>query len=436
MHRTDEAAAQMAQGEERASGVGAAGLTTEDRRFTYRRVAGFSVYALAARPSRVIVADWLRAMVPQLVIGVPAWLGLIALAWLVRRSQSELEARVESRTAALREGEQRLRLAHEAAGIGYWERDMKTGETQWSPEMYALFGLDPVRDGPMGHGRYFSELVHPDDRDRVQAAAREALETGRYHCEYRVSRPRPDGGREQRWIMGRGVMADGKGGHVLLGANVDITERREAEEQEALLMQEVDHRAKNVLAVVLSMLRLTPREDPAAFARAVEGRVLAMSRVHTLLAERHWNFADLWEIVEAELRAYASPESDRSEPRISMSGPRVRLAPTVAQSISVIVHELATNAAKYGALSIPAGRVEVSWTVSDDVVRFVWAERGGPLVAAPPVRRGFGTRLIEATLRHQLGGEVSYDWAPSGLTATLTVQTGLGVGGVAASAAD
>jgi two-component sensor histidine kinase len=222
---------------------------------------------------------------------------------------------------------------------------------------------------------------------------------------------------------------------VLLGANVDITERHEAEEQEALLMQEVDHRAKNVLAVVLSLLRLTPRDDPAAFARAVEGRVLAMSRVHTLLAQRHWTFADLKEIVEAELRAYASPDG-AADRRISIVGPRARLAPAVAQSMSVVVHELVTNAAKYGALSVSTGRVDVSWTLSAEVIRLVWTERGGPHVAGAPARNGFGARLIEATLRHQLGGEVRYDWASSGLIATLTLPTGLDVVGVTASAAD
>jgi len=412
------------QGVQRYNGIGAASLDGTQRQFALRRVLDWPVYALAARPTTAIAAGWRRAVVPQLLFGLPAWFALIALAWLVRRNQRELEQRVEERTAALLQGERRLRLAHEAAGIGYWEHDMVTRETRWSPEMYALYGLDPMHDGPMGHERYFAEIVHPDDHKRVIEAARHALETGRYECEYRVMRRNQAGGRDLRWILGRGVVVDGRR---LLGANVDITARHEAEEQEAMLMREVDHRAKNVLAVVLSLLRLTPRADSALYASSVEGRVAAMARVHTLLAESRWIGAELQEIVEAELAAYASPRAGGAHPdRITTAGPSVRLAPHAAQAMSVVLHELATNAGKYGALSVPDGQVSILWRLDPDgTLNLEWSESGGPEIESAPKRQGFGSRLIDSTVRRQLGGEVTFVWERKGLRCIVVAPTAI-----------
>jgi PAS domain S-box-containing protein len=438
-------AAALARGEDRYSALGGGSPDGRRRLFSLRRVNGWPLYVLAARPTAEIVAAWRRSMVPQLLIGVPAWLALIALGLFVRRSQGELERRVEERTAglaaaatALREGEQRLRLAHEAAGIGYWDHDMTTGATDWSPEMYALYGLDPERDGPMSHHRYFGEMVYQDDCARVIEAAQEAIKTGRYECEYRVWRRRPDGGRELRWIVGRGrVMAAADGtNRRLLGANVDITERREAEEQEAMLMREVDHRAKNVLAVVLSLLHLTRREGGANYAASLEGRVAAMGRVHTLLAENRWAGADLKEIVDAEVGVYALPDSAIGS-RVSVSGPAVRLAPDVAQAMSVVLHELATNAAKYGALSAPEGRVEIRWSLdAKGTLTLEWRERGGPTIEGPPTRQGFGSRLLQTTVRRQLDGELEFEWAAEGLRCTVTAPEATRIPMPVASAAD
>jgi PAS domain S-box-containing protein len=429
IRQTGPISAALARGDDRLMAEGSASLDGTRRVFALRRVAGWPVYTLAARPLESIVGVWQRSMGSQLLIGVPCWLALIALAWLVRRSHADLERRVAERTAglaaaasALREGEHRLRLAHEAAGIGYWDHDISTGATEWSPEMYALYGLDPEHDGPMSHGRYFNEIIYPDDRERVTEAAREALATGRYECEYRIWRRRPDGGREPRWIVGRGRVVVARDGtnRRLLGANVDITERREAEEQEAMLMREVDHRAKNVLAVVLSLIRLTRREGGVDYAASVEGRVAAMGRVHTLLAENRWAGAHLKEIVDAELGVYAVPRPGR-DARVQAFGPPVRLAPQTAQAMSVVLHELATNAVKYGALSVPDGRVAIDWRVDDgDTLILHWRESGGPPVSAPPQRRGFGQRLLENTVRRQLGGELILEWAPEGLRCTVT----------------
>jgi two-component sensor histidine kinase len=202
----------------------------------------------------------------------------------------------------------------------------------------------------------------------------------------------------------------------------DVTERRAAEERQALLMRELDHRAKNALAVVQAALRLTPKDDPEAYARAVGGRVSALARAHTLLARGHWSGAELRDLAWGELAPFlgvaaAAAAGQPSPPRAALDGPDVTLVPGAAQALSMALHELATNATKHGALSVPSGRVSMFWEVDGQagVLRLRWAEAGGPRVAAPPAHRGFGSRVLEATLRDQLGGRVSREWRPGGL---------------------
>jgi two-component sensor histidine kinase len=189
----------------------------------------------------------------------------------------------------------------------------------------------------------------------------------------------------------------------------------------------VDHRAKNVLAVVQAALRLTPKGDAEAYAKAVEGRVMALARAHTLLAAGRWAGAGLRALLEAELAAFLpTPAADGGTgPRAELRGPDVLLSPAAAQAVSIALHELATNATKHGALSVPGGRIMVSWRVAGEVdgrmLWLRWAEAGGPLVAGVPGRRGFGSRVIEATIRDQLGGTLRKAWEPGGLVCELAV---------------
>jgi PAS domain S-box-containing protein len=196
----------------------------------------------------------------------------------------------------------------------------------------------------------------------------------------------------------------------------DVTARREAEQRQAMLADEVDHRAKNVLAVALSVIRLTRAEDPRHFAEAVEGRIAALAHAHTLLAHEHWVGAELRAVAETELAPYLAGR------RADSGGPPVLLAPGAVQPVSIVLHELATNAAKFGALSRPGGRLELGWTVRPDgALRLIWQESGGPSVAtiAPP---GFGSQLIEATVCSQLGGTVTKDWRPEGLRCEIVIE--------------
>jgi two-component sensor histidine kinase len=200
----------------------------------------------------------------------------------------------------------------------------------------------------------------------------------------------------------------------------DVTERRASEERQELLMREVDHRAKNALAVVQSVVHLTPARDPVTFKRAVEGRISALARAQTLLAQHHWNGADLRVLLAGELAPFLG---DR---RAELDGPAVTLPPGAAQPMAMAFHELATNAVKYGALSVEGGHLSVSWRLEQRSgerphLRLRWVETGVGLIADTPERRGFGSRLLEGTVRDQLGGAVTLSWEASGLVCEIDV---------------
>jgi two-component sensor histidine kinase len=199
----------------------------------------------------------------------------------------------------------------------------------------------------------------------------------------------------------------------VIGVTIDVTASREAEERQSLLMREVDHRAKNALAVALSVVQLAPRDlPPEGFAAAVTGRIAAMARAHSLLAAERWSGADLRTLAAAEVAAH--------EDRVRLEGPPLRLSADAAQPVAMLLHELATNAMKHGALSAPEGRVTLSWRVAEDALELRWSERGGPPVAGRPERAGFGSRLLMALAQRQLGGTVAFDWSDgAGLDVTF-----------------
>lgn len=185
-------------------------------------------------------------------------------------------------------------------------------------------------------------------------------------------------------------------------------------ERQELLAREVDHRARNALAVIQSIVALTPPDDSAKFAEAIKGRIRAMAMAHNLLSESRWRGADLLNLVNDELAPYAQ------EDRISVSGRPVSIAPTVAQNLALAVHELATNAAKYGALSASGGRVSVAWRQENDQLHIEWVEECTHEIARPS-KTGFGSKVIDASIKSQLGGQVSKDWRATGLACTMTL---------------
>ena len=196
----------------------------------------------------------------------------------------------------------------------------------------------------------------------------------------------------------------------------EVMERR-SEEARLLLMREVDHRARNALTIVQSIVRLTTAASLSEFRDVIDGRVAALARAQTSLAARRWEGAWLGDVIEAELGSLAEPD------RYRLTGPRVLLPVEHVQAVSMVVHELATNAVKYGSLSSASGTLDISWPDKrGDDVRIEWVE-GGIEGVTPPQKQGFGSHLI-SQLARQLGGEVNYDWRPTGLNAEFKLKLG------------
>jgi PAS domain S-box-containing protein len=353
----------------------------------------------------------------------------------LRRDLGAAHAALRQRAEDAQKREQRLRLALDAAQLGSWEVDLRSGVTQRAGRVV------PEQPGVPLSGymleQYFDHLVHPEDVPRLRAVLAEvaAGERAQYRIEYRV-RPTRDGGWTWMESYGGAVERDATTGQVtrMAGVSRDVSARRAADDQQRLLMREVDHRAKNVLAVVQSVLRLTRSDDPRAFAAAVEGRVLALARAHELLARDNWHGAGLAEVIGQELLPFRSAGHPD---RIRIDGPQVTLAAEAVQPLELVVHELTTNAAKYGALSVPDGQLAVTWWLGEPArLHLCWEERGGPPPAGAPVRSGFGSRLVATTLRVQLGGAITLHWKPTGLVAELTLNATrlLAQGGTAAHA--
>lgn len=323
--------------------------------------------------------------------------------------------------AATDENGEMLRLAQDAGGICSWQWDVRTGALRWSDSCHRLHGLDPAE--PPSYERWFSG-IHPLDRALVQAALEQAMQGGRsgWDTEFRYTR-HDDGA--VRWLVGRGrIVRDPATGEALrlLGIGLDITELKAAEERQTLLMRELDHRARNLLAVVQAALRLTPRDNPDHYARAVEGRIAALARAHGMLAEARWAGSDLRTLLKGELAAFLGTQ------RVVLEGPKVVLPTPITQALAMTVHELATNAVKHGALSGLHGSLAITWEVARaageaPVLSLSWAETGGPPVATPR-RRGFGSRVLEATIRGQLRGTIAMEWGVDGLVCRLDIPLG------------
>jgi two-component sensor histidine kinase/integral membrane sensor domain MASE1 len=210
-----------------------------------------------------------------------------------------------------------------------------------------------------------------------------------------------------------------------VGAFIDMTERRKAEERITMLALEVDHRAKNIMAVVQAMVRLTTAPDIESFRKAITGRIGTLARTHNLLAANRWKGVSMLALVRDEFAAYGlGGDEGAGKSRLRASGPDLQLPPAAAQSLALVIHELVTNALKYGALSVAGGWVGLEWKNEDGaegtLLHITWVEEGGPPVS-PPEKSGFGSGLIANSIKHQLGGEVELDWRPTGLRVSLTV---------------
>jgi two-component sensor histidine kinase len=233
-----------------------------------------------------------------------------------------------------------------------------------------------------------------------------------YETEFRIRRP--DG--EVRWCVGTAAATLDEDGRVVRvsGVTIDVTERKHAEERQNLLVREVDHRAKNALALAQSIVRLTRADNVKTYVNAVEGRINALARVHTILSLSSWQGAEMSRLLNEELAPYSMSD------RIRLTGAEVHLQPATAQTLALALHELVTNSAKYGALSALAGQLSIDWKVDNETLALTWEERGGPEVREP-TSRGFGTRSLMASVESQLGGQAVFDWQAEGLVCRLQV---------------
>ncbi len=333
----------------------------------------------------------------------------------------ELEARVVERTAELaastlqlRQSERLRSLALAAGQMGSWEWNVaRSSPVLWDHGQCEIFGVDPSTFVPTMES--VRPLINPDDFELLVRAFRKvSKDANTFQTEFRVRRPNG----EVRWCTGTAAASFDEHGRLiwLSGVTADITDRKRAEERQILLAEEVDHRARNVVAVVQSIMRLTRAESIDAYISALDGRIGALSNAHRLLASSRWEGADLNRLVEEEFAPYRAGGNER----VSTRGPVVLLPPATAQTIALALHELATNAAKYGALSNELGRVDLSWRTEPGKLELIWVETGGPEIT-PPTRRGYGSRAIVAGIERQLGGIVDFDWQAGGLRCTLTL---------------
>jgi PAS domain S-box-containing protein len=312
----------------------------------------------------------------------------------------------------LAKSEERLRFVTDRAQVGYWHWEISADRVEWSPLVNQLFGIPP--EDPMSYARFLAAL-HPDDRERTERAIQACVESGGqtdYNVEFRALWP----DETVRWIHAKGdaVFTDGKPVR-MAGIALDITERKEREEREHLLVREMNHRVKNILTVVDAIAHRTAAGNPEDFAKRFSERIRALSANQDLLFRNEWKGVDVEDVVRTQLSHFA----DLIGSRIVVDGPKLRFNTVGAQAVGLALHELATNSGKYGALSKDTGYVDIGWGTDDDIFTMSWIERDGPAVL-PPQRRGFGTMVMVTMAERSLDGKADLEYVPSGVTWRLT----------------
>jgi PAS domain S-box-containing protein len=311
----------------------------------------------------------------------------------------------------LRESEQRLRVALSAGRMGTWRHDIRTGEEIWDARQRELFGIDP--ETPVSRSFRLSR-IYPPDLPKVDAGAGEDLGEDRASdTEFRVVLP--DG--RLRWLAGMSVARVDESGAPVerIGVNFDISEQKETEGRLRLLVDELNHRVKNILTVVQSLAYQTFKGTAADGARrAFEGRLMTLASSHSYLSHGEWEGVLLNALAQ---RTFIS--QGVAAGRFSLTGPTVLLQPNQAFALALAFHELCTNAIKYGALSNDRGCVNVEWT-QGEALRICWREADGPEVRSPGTR-GFGSRLIDQALARDLRGHVSLAFEPAGVQCTIEI---------------
>jgi two-component sensor histidine kinase len=312
--------------------------------------------------------------------------------------------------------EQNLHLALTAAGVALWSWNVDTNKLTMDEHGYELWGV------PISEFVTFEDLsshIHPADRDRVKAAfgATRAIQ-GAYEIDFRILVAK-----EVRWISARGQGSDeGIVDRIMFGIFIDVTGRKQAEEGNELLAGEMSHRVKNLLAIASGLAAITSRSAKTTgdMARELTHRLTALGRAHDLvrpLPGQQGKAALLGDLISVLLAPY--DDMGAFSGRVRVSVPRMGVGEAAATTLALVIHELATNSLKYGALSSATGTLDVSCALHERDIVVVWTERGGPPVVAPPGTGGFGSKLVQRGMAAQLGGSIAADWQQDGVVVTL-----------------
>jgi two-component sensor histidine kinase len=315
-------------------------------------------------------------------------------------------------------GPEQLRHALDAAGVAMWSWNVDTDAFVMDTQGYRLW--DVSRDGPLSF-EDLSAKIHPADRDRVRAAfsATRAV-VGAYEIDFRILV-----GQDVRWISARGQGSDaGIRNRNMTGIFLDVTGRKQAEEGHELLAGEMSHRVKNLLAVASGLTQITSRSSSSIedMAKQLTQRLTALGRAHDLvrpLPGDQGEAALLGDLFTVLLAPYEDEGAFAG--RIRVAVPRMGVGEAAATGLALVIHELATNSLKYGALSIPEGTLDVSGAMIGDDVEVVWTEQGGPDVSPPQGMGGYGSKLLSRTMKGHLGGTISHNWSKSGVLVTLKI---------------
>ena len=317
--------------------------------------------------------------------------------------------------------EKHLRLAVEAARVALWSWHVDHDQFEMDHCAFQLWGL------PQADKVSFEELsthIHPADQDRVRAAFSATRSVaGSYEIDFRICL-----GEEIRWISARGQGADeGIVDRVMFGIFLDVTGRKQAEEGSELLAGEMSHRVKNLLAIATGLTQLTGRSAKSVDAMTgdLTQRLTALGRAHDLvrpLPGAQGKAALLGDLFAILLAPY--DETAAFSGRIRVAVARMGVGERTATALAMIIHELATNSVKYGALSCATGFLDVTSLLDGDDICIIWAETGGPAIDEVPALGGFGSKLVQRSVSGQLGGEVKYDWQDSGLVVTIRLRLG------------
>lgn len=312
-----------------------------------------------------------------------------------------------------------LRLAIDAAGVALWSWNVDDDCLTMDARAFALWGTRKAKSVTF---RALSEHIHPADRDRVGAAfaATRAI-AGPYEIDFRIVV-----GDAVRWVSARGQGDDAQiAGRIMFGIFLDVTGRKQAEEGHELLAGEMSHRVKNLLAIASGLTEITARSatTTTGMAKELTQRLTALGRAHDLvrpLPANNGKAALLGDLFAVLLAPY--DEMGAFSGRFRIAVPRLGVGEATATTLALVVHELATNSLKYGALSTPTGTLDVSCTSQGGETVVIWTEQGGPPVTPPTGEGGFGSQLVKRAMTAQLGGTIHYDWAHSGLVATLRMK--------------